>query len=175
MRVFEQRYYEMAKNCIASGESFGIVTLNAGNEVGENQSFARVGTAVNVASFDAPQPNLFVLDVIGDQRFEILSSRVRSNGLHHATVRWLPNVEKSALPTEYATLLTALKPIVDALGESRFAPPFDLDDANWVSSRLAEIIKMPPALKQTLLEVNDVDLRLKTLAQLMARGASSAN
>ncbi|MGL5004256.1 MAG: LON peptidase substrate-binding domain-containing protein [Casimicrobium sp.] len=175
LRVFEQRYYELAKNCIATGDSFGIVTLNAGNEVGANQSFAKVGTAVSIASFDAPQPNLFVLDVIGQQRFEIVSSRVRSNGLHHADVRWIPNEEKSPISTEYATLVTALKPVVEALGETRFAPPFELDDASWVGSRLAEIIKMPPALKQTLLEINDAELRLKTLSQLMARGAASTN
>jgi uncharacterized protein len=170
LRVFEQRYYELAKACVASGEAFGIVTLNAGNEVGADQSFAKVGTAVTIHSFDAPEPNLFVLDVIGDQRFEILESRTRSNGLHQARVRWLPQEAPVAIKDEYKPLAELLKTVVDALGETRFAPPFALDDATWVGSRLSEIIKMPPALKQTLLEINDAELRLKTLTQLMARG-----
>jgi uncharacterized protein len=169
--VFEQRYYELAKNCVSSGESFGIVTLNAGNEVGASQSFAKVGTAVTIHSFDAPEPNIFVLDVIGDQRFEIIESRTRSNGLHHARVRWLPREEAVAIKDEYKSLVDLLRTVVDALGETRFAPPFDLESATWVGSRLAEIIKMPPSLKQTLLEINDAELRLKTLSQLMARGA----
>jgi uncharacterized protein len=172
LKVFEQRYYELAKNCIASGEGFGIVTLHTGKEVGTDQRFANVGTAVTIASFDAPEPNIFVLDVIGDQRFEILSSRVRSNGLHQATVRWLPREEKKALAPEFAPVLALLKPVVDGLGEERFAPPFDFEDATWVGSRLTEILSIPPNIKQAMLEINDAELRLKTLMQLISRGNS---
>jgi uncharacterized protein len=170
LKVFEQRYYALAKDCISSGEAFGIVTLVSGREVGDAQSFASVGTAVTIASFDAPQPNMFLLDVIGEQRFSIVSSRVRSNGLHQATVRWLPNEEKKPIASEYAFVSALLKPVVDALGEERFAPPFDLEDASWVSSRLTEILTLPPNIKQALLEINDAELRMKTLAQLIQRG-----
>jgi uncharacterized protein len=175
LKVFEQRYYELAKNCISSGESFGIVTLNAGNEVGADQSFAKIGTAVTIASFDAPQPNVFALDVIGDQRFEIVSSRVRSNGLHHAQVRWIPAEAVIPLSPQFEPLAALLKPVVDALGETRFAPPFDFADSTWVGNRLAEILTIPPAIKQTLLEINDAELRLKTLNQLISRGVKPAS
>ncbi len=174
LRVFEQRYYELAKSCVANGEGFGIVTLNARNEVGGNQAFARVGTAVAIHSFDAPEPNIFVLDVVGEQRFEIVESRVRSNGLHLARVRWLPPEAKVAVRAEHAPLVALLRPVVEALGESRFAEPYDLDDATWVGSRLTEILQMPRAIKQSLLEINDAELRLKTLAQLVARGSAAA-
>jgi uncharacterized protein len=173
--VFEQRYYELAKNCISSGESFGIVTLNAGNEVGADQSFAKIGTSVTIASFDAPQPNVFALDVIGDQRFEILSSRVRSNGLHHAQVRWIPAEKAVPLSPQYESIAALLKPVVEALGETRFAPPFDFNDSTWVGSRLAEILTMPPSIKQSLLEINDAELRLKTLNQLISRGVKPSS
>lgn len=172
--MFEQRYYELAKACVASGEGFGIVTLNAGNEVGAQQSFAKVGTAVSIQSFDAPEPNLFVLDVVGEQRFEIVESRVRSNGLHIAQVRWLPAEAKLPVRPEYQPLVALLRPVVEALGETRFAEPFDLDDATWVGSRLTEILQMPRAIKQSLLEINDAELRLKTLSQLVARGSAAA-
>jgi uncharacterized protein len=175
LKVFEQRYYELAKNCIASGESFGIVTLMAGSDVGNQQSFAKVGTAVTIASFDAPQPNMFLLDVIGDQRFEILSSRVRSNGLHQATVRWIPNEEKKLIAGEYASIVALLQPVVEGFGEARFAPPFEFDDASWVSARLTEILTLPPKIKQAMLEINDPELRLKMLAQLISRGDTKAS
>jgi uncharacterized protein len=149
--------------------------LMAGSDVGANQSFAKVGTAVTIASFDAPQPNMFLLDVIGDQRFEILSSRVRSNGLHQATVRWLPNEEKKPIAAEYASIVGLLKPVVEGFGEARFSPPFEFDDASWVSSRLTEILSLPPKIKQSMLEINDAELRLKTLAQLIAMGKSKTS
>lgn len=175
LNVFEQRYYELAKNCIASGEGFGIVTLLGGAEVGAQQSFAKVGTVVSIASFDAPQPNLFVLDCIGEQRFEVLATRTRSNGLHVAKVRWLPNEASLPVPAAYAPLVAVLKPLVDALGTTRFVEPFALDDATWVGSRLSEIIKMPPTIKQNLLEINDAELRLKIIAQLMEKGRTGVS
>jgi uncharacterized protein len=173
--VFEQRYYELARECISSGEAFGIVTLMAGREVGAEQRFAKVGTAVRIASFDAPQPNMFLLDVIGEQRFEIRSSRARSNGLHLATVRWLPNEEKKSIAPDYLPIVELLKPVVEGLGEERFAPPYELDDATWVGSRLAEILSIPPNIKQAMLEINDADLRLKMLAQLISKGDARAS
>jgi uncharacterized protein len=168
--VFEQRYYDMVKRCITTGDAFGIVTLSAGNEVGANQSFAKVGTAVTINSFDAPAPNLFVLDVIGDQRFEVIATKTDELGLHKARVRWIAPEPAVTMPAEYADLLALLKPVVDGLGEERFVAPFQFDDATWVGSRLAEILQLPPAIKQALLEINDATLRLKTLAQLIARG-----
>lgn len=173
--MFEQRYYELAKECISSGEAFGLVTLIAGSDVGSEQRFAKVGTAVTIASFDAPQPNVFLLDVIGEQRFEIISSRVRSNGLHQATVRWLPNEEKKPVSPEYDSIIALLRPVVEGFGEERFAPPYEFDDATWVGSRLTEILNIPPKIKQAMLEINDAELRLKTLAQLISRGDQKAS
>jgi Lon protease-like protein len=153
LNVFEQRYYELAKNCIATGEGFGIVTLLGGSEVGAQQSYAKVG----------------------EQRFEVLSTRTRSNGLHVAQVRWLPNEPSVPISPEYASLVDVLKPLVDALGATRFAEPFALNDSTWVGSRLSEIIKMPPTIKQSLLEINDPELRLKIIAQLMKKGQTAAS
>jgi uncharacterized protein len=170
LKVFEQRYYEMAKRCITSGERFGIVSLSAGNEVGADQSFAKVGTSAAINTFDAPSPNMFVLDVFGGERFEILSTSIGRSGLHLAEVRWIETEPIVQLPAEYLNLATLLKPVVDQLGEIRFAEPYQFDDATWVGCRLAEILQLPPAIKQVLLEINDAELRLKTLAQLMARG-----
>ncbi|TAG47639.1 MAG: peptidase S16 [Betaproteobacteria bacterium] len=174
LKVFEQRYYELAKRCITSGEPFGVVTLSAGNEGSHEQSFAKVGTSVSVSSFDAPAPNIFVLDVVGQQRFEITATKKSENGLHKARVRWIDAEPEIALPPEYAQLAELLKPIVEGVGEARFAPPFRLDDATWVGSRWTEILRVPPAIKQALLEINDPLLRLKTISQLIARGQGDA-
>jgi uncharacterized protein len=171
LKVFEQRYYELAKRCISGSEQFGIVTLNSGNEVGAEQSFAKVGTAVAINSFDVPAPNMFALDVIGERRFEVLTARVASNGLHKATVRWIAAEPSVPISEQYASLVALLKPVVDGLGESRFAPPFRFDDASWVGARLTEILQLPPSIKQALLEINDAELRLKSLLQIVSRSA----
>ena len=58
--------------------------------------------------------------------------------------------------------------MIEQNGASRFAEPIELDDATWVSSRLVEMLQLPAGIKQSLLEINDAVLRLKTVKQLLA-------
>ena len=169
LKVFEQRYLELAKARITDGQLFGIVTLTGGGEVGAEQTIAKVGTAVRVASFDMPQAGIFQLDVVGEDRFEILNSTIGRTGLHRAAVRWIRPEPKVELLAIYAELRELLSQIINRAGAEKFAEPFDLDDATWVGSRLVEILLLPPSIKQSLLEINDAGLRLKTVYQLISR------
>ena len=175
LKVFEQRYLELAQERIADGQLFGIVTLNGGGEVGAEQTFAKVGTAARVASFDMPQAGIFQLDVVGEDRFEILNSTVGRTGLHRAAVRWIRPEPKLKLPSTYDELRSLLAQIIESAGRDKFAEPFGLDDATWVGSRLVEILQLPPSIKQSLLEINDAGLRLKTVYQLINRTANAGS
>ena len=175
LKVFEQRYLELAKARIADGELFGIVTLTGGGETGAEQAFAKVGTAVRVASFDMPQAGIFQLDVVGEERFEILSSSIGRTGLHRAAVRWIRPEPTVKLPSTYAELRELLSQIINRAGADKFAEPFELDDSTWVGSRLVEILQLPPAIKQSLLEINDAGLRLKTVYQLINRASNGGS
>ncbi len=171
LKVFEQRYLELAKARIADGELFGIVTLTAGAEVGSEQSFARVGTAARILSFDMPQAGIFLLDVAGEDRFEILHSSVGRSGLHRVSVRWIPPEPPVKLPEAYGELRSILSQVIERAGEAKFTEPFDLDDSTWVGNRLIEILHLPPSIKQSLLEISDAPLRLKMIQQLINRGS----
>ena len=174
LKVFEQRYIELAKARIADGELFGVITLTDGGEVGAEQTFATVGTAARVLSFDMPQAGIFLLDVVGEDRFEVLHAKADKSGLQQATVRWIPAEKKVKLPNTYLELSTILSQIMGQAGDARFAEPFDLEDATWVGSRLVEILQLPPSIKQSLLEINDAELRLKTLYHLINRAANAS-
>jgi hypothetical protein len=169
LKVFEQRYLELAKARIADGELFGVVTLTGGGEVGAEQAFATVGTAARVLSYDVPQAGIFLLDVVGEDRFEITGTAVGRTGLHRAAVRWIRPEPRVKLPQAYSELANILSQLIERAGEARFAEPFELDDASWVGSRLVEILQLPPSIKQSLLEINDAELRLKTVYQLINR------
>jgi len=174
LKVFEQRYLELAKARIADNELFGVVTLTGGGEVGGNQSFAKVGTAARVQSYDVPQAGIFLLDVVAEDRFEVLKSSLDANGLHQAKVRWIRNEPKVKLGANYTELATMLAQVIEKTGADKFAEPFALDDASWVGSRLVEIMQLPPSIKQSLLEINDAELRLKTVKQLISRVAGNS-
>ena len=167
LKVFEQRYIDLAKARIADGELFGVITLTGGSEVGAEQAFARVGTAARVLSFDMPQAGIFLLDVVGEDRFEVLRATTEKSGLQRSAVRWIPGENKVKLPDTYSELGAILSQIMARAGEAKFAEPFELDDATWVGSRLVEILQLPPSIKQNLLEINDAELRLKTLYHLL--------
>jgi uncharacterized protein len=175
LKVFEQRYIDLAKARIADGELFGVVTLVSGGEVGTVQSFAKVGTAARVLSFDMPQAGIFLLDVVGEDRFEIITSAVGRTGLHRAAVRWIRPEPSVKLPTSYSELRTILSQVIERAGEAKFSEPIDLDDSTWVGSRLVEILQLPPSIKQSLLEISDAELRLKMIYQLINRGAGGGS
>ena len=173
LKVFEQRYIDLAKARISDGELFGVVTLTGGGEVGADQTFATVGTAARVRSFDMPQAGIFLLDVVGEDRFEVLRATTEKSGLQRAAVRWIPCENKVKLPNTYTELGTILSQVMGRAGEEKFAEPFELDDATWVGSRLVEILQLPPSIKQSLLEISDAELRLKTVYHLIRRGTSA--
>jgi Lon protease-like protein len=173
LKVFEQRYYALAKRCITEGSGFGVVTLTGGQEVGAGQQFAQVGTYVTVASFDAPAPNIFLIAVRGVQRFAILATETDATGLHVARIRWLPNETDVELPKEHEALALLVRRLAEQLGEERFPAPHHFDSGSWVGSRLAELMQMPPTIKQAMLEINDPVVRLQTLTQLLARAKAT--
>ncbi len=174
LKVFEQRYLELAKARIADGGLFGIVTLTSGSEVGAAQTFAKVGTAARVNSYDVPQAGIFLLDVIGEERFEVIKTSVDAMGLHQAEVRWIKPEPAMRLPEAHGALAGLLSQIIERNGRDKFAEPLAIDDATWVGSRLAEALPLPASIKQTLLEINDASLRLKTIGQLLARMSNAA-
>ena len=173
LKVFEQRYIDLAKARIADGELFGVVTLTGGGETGAGQTFASIGTAARVLSFDMPQAGIFLLDVVGEDRFEVLSAKTEKSTLQRASVRWIPPEKKLKIPKTYAELSAILSQVIARAGADKFAEPLDLEDATWVGSRLVEILQLPPAIKQSLLEISDAELRLKTVYHLINRAANA--
>ena len=60
-----------------------------------------------------------------------------------------------------------LKALIDHVGEANFPQPILLDDADWVSYRLAEILPLDPHVKQSLLETDDAASRFERLRQAL--------
>jgi hypothetical protein len=71
-------------------------------------------------------------------------------------------------PSQRATLACALFPSTTLCRSGLFEPPHRLDSASWVGSRLAEILPLPLAAKQELLELGDARTRLERLNALLA-------
>jgi Lon protease-like protein len=169
LKIFEQRYLEMTKTCLRDNLPFGVCLIKEGQEVGLPAVPERVGCLASITGWDMPQPGLFELSTRGGERFSVLETRTASNGLISGTIS-LAAPEPEGLEVD-ADCLAVLKRVIERAGTQHFPAPLRLDDASWVSYRLAEILPVDAKIKQELLEAPDAGERQKRLrAMLVARG-----
>ena len=62
-----------------------------------------------------------------------------------------------------------LELIATRVGPQNFPTERKYDDASWVGYRLAELLPLPLTIKQSMLEINDADVRLQVLQKFLAQ------
>ncbi len=171
LRIFEQRYMEMAKACLRDGAPFGVCLIREGAEVlvegaGAPAVPASVGCLARIAEWDMPQLGLLQVIARGETRFRILTRRVQADGLARASVEILAEETDSEIPDNCKRCARLLERLIQQQ-PSLFEAPHKLDSCSWVSSRLAEILPLPLVQKQELLELADARARLERLNALL--------
>ncbi|HEY0295836.1 MAG TPA: LON peptidase substrate-binding domain-containing protein [Bordetella sp.] len=178
LRIFEVRYLDMVKRCIAEGSSFGVVALYAGGEVRAphgGEVLSPAGTLACITQWEAPAPTLYQLTCTGSTRFRLLRSWQAKYGLWMGEVAWLPDDPVEEIPAE-------LQPSADALGrliagmqqqgvpsaQMPLAPPFRLDECAWVANRWCELLPLPATEQVHLLELSDPVERLRAVHALLS-------
>ncbi|HVL34663.1 MAG TPA: LON peptidase substrate-binding domain-containing protein [Burkholderiales bacterium] len=166
LRIFEQRYLEMAKACLREGSPFGVCLIREGREVGAPATPAPVGCLARIAAWDMPQLGLLQVTARGERKFRILERRVEANGLARAAVELLPDDRDGAIPPQCDTCVQLLQRVIEQQS-GLVQPPHRLASASWVSARLAEILPLPLGIRQELLELDDGRARLERLSALL--------
>ncbi|MEP6997186.1 MAG: LON peptidase substrate-binding domain-containing protein [Betaproteobacteria bacterium] len=171
LKVFEQRYIDMTKRCIKDDKAFGVCMLTRGDEVARRGAsapeFAPIGTLARITSWDMPQLGILQLKAEGGTRFQVQSHRIADDGLVLAQTTLLDPEPKLPLPEIHQPLAGLLELMINRVGRENFAGELALDDASWVGYRLAELLPLPATIKQTMLEINDSEVRLKAIAQFL--------
>jgi Lon protease-like protein len=165
LRIFETRYVDMVRRCMRESSSFGVVLIREGGEVGPAETYD-VGTMAKIVDFHQLSDGLLGLSCVGQQRFRIRGRSRQADGLNLADVDMLAPEAAMAVPPRHARLSTLLKNVLPQLGEVYTGMQMRLDDAAWVGHRLAEILPIPPADKQSCLELDDPIQRLDFLSPL---------
>jgi uncharacterized protein len=168
LRIFEQRYMEMAKACLKHSAAFGVCLIREGAEVGTPATPSDVGTLARIASWDMPQLGVLHVVARGERRFRILARRVQPDGLARARVEILQEENDAEVPAACSTSVKLLERIIEQHPEL-LERPHRLDSCAWVSARLAELLPLPLAAKQALLELDDARARLQRLTAALAR------
>jgi len=167
LRIFEQRYIDMTRECSASGTGFGIVNFEPGNDQ-QPPRHAAIGTEARIEDFSTLEDGLLGLDVRGRRRFRIHSTTARSDGLIIGRVEWVAAEPDLPVEPEYAVLQGILR---ELLRHEAFAGlvavDADVDDASELGMALATLLPLEPANAQELLAVSDPNERLRALCVLL--------
>lgn len=169
LRIFEARYMDMARACLKDGSAFGVCLIRAGREVGAPAEPESTGCLARIVEWDMQQLGLLLVTAQGDARFRILDRRVAPNGLAHAAIEILPPDEDAAIPAAFASCADLLQRVVAERGAGVLPEPHRFDSASWVGCRLAEILPVPLAAKQKLMELDDATLRLEILHRFLVQ------
>jgi Lon protease-like protein len=163
LRIFEQRYMSMAKACLRDGSAFGVCLILEGREVGEPAVPAQVGCLARIAEWDMQQLGVLQIVAQGERRFRILERRVQPDGLARAEAELMDEDADAEVPAHCAACVRLLERILEQPGAPPVEVPHRMDSSAWVSARLAEILPLPLAVKQELLELADGRARLERL------------
>jgi uncharacterized protein len=173
LRIFETRYVDLVGRCMRRNETFGVVLIKEGDEVNSTVETAAIGTTARIIDFQTLDDGLLGLLCRGEERFRVAQRSRQSDGLNLASVDWVADDSAVKLGPQYQPLVGVLREALSRLGDlGRFIEP-DYDSANWVSYRLTELMPLPVALQQRLLEIDDPHERLAMLAPLIDVGTQA--
>jgi len=190
LRIFEVRYLDMINRCIKAGAPFGVVCLTEGSEVRRldpsaapgqagfaAEAFHPIGTLAQIEQVERPQAGLMLIHCRGQQRFHIRSSRQLPHGLWVGDVVLDPAERVIAVPEHLVSTRDALQRVLanlqerepSSMNELPLQPPYQWDDCGWVANRWAELLPLPPEVKQRLMTLDNPLLRLELVSDLLDR------
>jgi Lon protease-like protein len=170
LRVFEDRYKVMVRECLQTDGSLGIVLIREGWEVGDPATPFEVGTLARIIRTEAASDGTLSIAVIGRRRFRIqslLDGKPYRQGAVELLADDPPKLAESELSRlrrrlgEYRELLGRLSPE----SQPRFrlpAGPLELSYA------VAGQLRIPRAEQQRLLEVT-AEQRLRLANDILRR------
>lgn len=166
LRIFEPRYLDMICECLKQEHPFGVLLLRHGSETGAATTFD-IGTLAEISDWYQGSDGLLGITAVGGDRFRLLSSEPRPNGLCVGEVEILPERTDQLLPDEYRPLAHILAGVLDDLGRLYETLDRRYDDASWVGYRFAEILPISPEEKQSCLETDDPVERLQIVRKVL--------
>jgi Lon protease-like protein len=161
LRIFEQRYLDLVRDCLKQDEDFGMVWITSGSEIAQPDGMAPelavVGTTARIVDWDALPNGLLGVTVEGGERFRLRASQPRADKLVVGEVERLSAPAAQPLPAAADSLLEVLvnlehHPHVQRLG---IAP--DHDNAWEVCWTLAQLLPVEEDIKYRILACSTLD------------------
>lgn len=163
LKIFEARYLDMVSECLRNNKGFGVCLIKSGREVGTAATCEDTGTYARIIDWNQGSDGLLGITIKGEQRFRILETQVQENNLVIGTVDWLPDEAEVELQPRYLVLQDMVTELIKKHGLPVSTDTDRLNDAAWLSYRLAEILPISLERKQKLLLMDDPNERMERL------------
>ena len=167
LKIFETRYLDMVAACMREGSVFGVVLIHKGEETGTDTDVYSVGTTATISDWEDRADGLLGITALGIERFEILSTRTKGDGLTLADIRILEESNTQEIPEQFYYMLELLDHISAQEGRIRKAD----QSFSEILYQLIYLLPLEVALKQRLLEIPECTDRAVILhAELIRLG-----
>jgi uncharacterized protein len=160
LHIFEERYKKMMQWCISEGEPFGVVLIQAGQEVGAPATPQPIGCTAEIANVQPLSGGRLNLVAIGQQRFEIVSldfSQPYLVGTVEPLGLTLPTAVSTPTLTGLRRQFIAYLELLSTVGEIGFNVDKLPHDPLEMAFLTATLLQMPNEKKQTLLSLDNGD------------------
>ncbi|MFK7828521.1 MAG: LON peptidase substrate-binding domain-containing protein [Congregibacter sp.] len=169
LQIFEQRYLELVKSSMRSGEPFGIVHIERGAEIGPDglPELAPVGAIATIVDWNQLENGLLGITVEGGQRFKLQEHWREESGLVRAEVDMLSPLENVPMLDSWEPLRAVLQGLEAHPHVQSIGLPVDFDDAWQVGFSLVQLLPLEESLKVELLSLDKVDELMRELDLLL--------
>ena len=172
LHVFEPRYREMVRACLAGDREFGVVLISRGSEVGGNDVRTVIGTVARIIEATELQDGRWALAAVGTRRIRVQAWLPDDPYPEAEVEHWDDEPFTATAADVYADVLIALRRVLALkaeVGDAAVEATIELADDPMLGSYQASAVSpFGPADQQRLLCAAGTDERLTMLATMLS-------
>lgn len=160
LQIFEQRYLDLVRDSMKNDAPFGVVWIRRGTEVaqkGRAPELGDYGTCARIVDWDQLPNGLLGITIEGTERFELIDTSTRDNGLVVGEVELLPAEAPVPLSEAWQSLLDVLRSLEGHPHVERMNLRVDYNNAWEVGYTLVQLLPLEESLKYELLGIDTVE------------------
>jgi uncharacterized protein len=161
LQIFEQRYLDLVRHSMKSGEAFGIAWIRRGSEVAQrgraSPELGDWGTYARIVDWDQLQNGLLGITIQGEGRFDLFETRLQANGLVMGEVEKRQDPPPAKLLPQWQSILDVLQSLETHPHVQRMGLSVDYADAWQVAWVLIQLLPLEEYLKYELLGLDSID------------------
>lgn len=169
LKIFEQRYLNLVKDCMKQETGFVVILISAGKEVGATPKIFCTGCYVEIIDWQSLPDGLLGITIEAKHRVQLTKSSVKDDGLLVAEATPLKTTldENFILPPSFKPLTDTLKQLLEHPFAQQYKNKIDFNNAAQICYRLAELLPINNKQKQLLLETETTEQMLDQLVILI--------